>query len=50
MDYIELNKICENIVKKIFEGLPSVKLKIKEDIEQTDSGVIRTFEIEFDKK
>ena len=50
LDYIEISKICENIVKKIFEELPSFKLKVEKTIERTDSGALLTTEIKFKKR
>lgn len=50
MHQAEVNKICENIVKRVFEELFSLTLKIEEEIERTDSGVLRTIRVEFKPK
>ena len=50
MDHIELSKTLENVIAKIFRELLSTNIKIERTVEQTDSGVIETFKVEFNKK
>lgn len=53
MKYLEvqpIKEICEDVIKKIFEGIISIKLEITEEIEKTDSGATRTVKVEFKPK
>lgn len=49
MHHSIIEEICKNVVEEILRRLLLLKLEIKEDIEKTDSGVLRTIESNYKK-